>query len=311
MTAEKKIPVILDTDPGTDIDDSYAIAMLLKSPELDVKLITTATADTAMRGDVTARLLKAAGRTDIPIAAGRTFRIENIANHLKQYLEKTGTPRGNYPDAAQAIVDTVHASPEPVTIICIAPLTNIADAVKLDPSIAPKTNIVAMSGSVYKNYKMEPQRCKEWNVFCDAESSEIVYNNQKWRSFSIIPLDTSTDLFFSNAWMKDLEALNDPLLKECLESHLWWQSSIRSGIPGGVDHPAEEYPEKTSSLYDVAAVYLAYSNAAFVMEEKPMIVKDGIFVDSEDAPNRILAAVDWKDRAGFEKHFTERLKSNI
>ena len=45
MAVLKKIPVILDTDPGTDIDDSYAIAMLLKSPELDVKLITTATAD--------------------------------------------------------------------------------------------------------------------------------------------------------------------------------------------------------------------------------------------------------------------------
>jgi inosine-uridine nucleoside N-ribohydrolase len=264
-----------------------------------------------MRGDVTARLLKAAGRNDIPIAAGRTYRIENIANHLKHYLEKTETPKGNYSDAARAIVDTIHASPEPVTIICIAPLTNIGDAVKLDPSIAPKTNIVAMSGSVYKNYKMEQQRCKEWNVFCDNESSETVYNNQKWRSMSIIPLDTSTDLFFSREWMKDLESLNDPLLNECLVSHLWWESSIRSGIPGGVDYPAPDYPEKTSSLYDVAAVYLAYSNAAFVMEEKPMIVKDGIFVDSEDAPNRILAAVDWKDRAGFEKHFTERLKSNI
>ena len=35
------------------------------------------------------------------------------------------------------------------------------------------------------------------------------------------------------------------------------------------------------------------------------------FVDSEDAQNRILAAVDWKDRAGFEKHFTERLKQKI
>ena len=44
----KKIPVILDTDLGTDIDDSWAIAYMLKCPELDVKLITTATGDTTV-----------------------------------------------------------------------------------------------------------------------------------------------------------------------------------------------------------------------------------------------------------------------
>ena len=55
----KKIPVILDTDLGTDIDDSWAIAYMLKCPELDVKLITTATGDTTYRAKLCAGLLSA------------------------------------------------------------------------------------------------------------------------------------------------------------------------------------------------------------------------------------------------------------
>ena len=52
----KKIPVILDTDIGGDIDDIWALAMLLKSPELDLRLVTTNTGNTEYRARVAARL---------------------------------------------------------------------------------------------------------------------------------------------------------------------------------------------------------------------------------------------------------------
>ena len=46
----KKIPVILDTDAGTDIDDMWAIALALNCPELNVKLITTTNGNTWLYG---------------------------------------------------------------------------------------------------------------------------------------------------------------------------------------------------------------------------------------------------------------------
>ena len=52
---KKPIPVILDTDIGSDIDDSWALVMLLNSPELDLKLITTATFNTEHRTAITAK----------------------------------------------------------------------------------------------------------------------------------------------------------------------------------------------------------------------------------------------------------------
>ena len=63
----RKIPVILDTDIGDDIDDTWALAMLLNSPELDLKLVVTEEGNTPSRAKIAARLLEIAGRTDVPV----------------------------------------------------------------------------------------------------------------------------------------------------------------------------------------------------------------------------------------------------
>src|SRR5512134_2032937 len=69
-TARPRIPVILDTDIGDDIDDTWALVLALKSPELDVKLVVTDFGNTEHRAKIVARLLEIAGRADIPIGIG-------------------------------------------------------------------------------------------------------------------------------------------------------------------------------------------------------------------------------------------------
>src|SRR4051812_8102964 len=68
--ASSPIPVILDTDIGTDIDDTWALAQLLRCPELDPKLILTGAGDIPFRTAITARFLEVSGRTDVPIGRG-------------------------------------------------------------------------------------------------------------------------------------------------------------------------------------------------------------------------------------------------
>nr|MBC8468741.1 nucleoside hydrolase [Planctomycetota bacterium] len=65
-----KIPVIFDTDICDDIDDTWALAMLLQSTEFDVKLITTAVGNTSSKVKTVAKFLETIGRTDIPIGVG-------------------------------------------------------------------------------------------------------------------------------------------------------------------------------------------------------------------------------------------------
>ena len=62
----KPIPVILDTDIGDDFDDTWALLFLLKSPQFDVKLVTTSCGRAEYRAKVIAKLLTVAKRTDIP-----------------------------------------------------------------------------------------------------------------------------------------------------------------------------------------------------------------------------------------------------
>ena len=69
--------VIIDTDIGDDIDDAFALALALKSPELKVLGVTTTFGNTEMRARLVDRYLKAVGRSDIPVFAGPTTKTDN------------------------------------------------------------------------------------------------------------------------------------------------------------------------------------------------------------------------------------------
>ena len=92
----KKIPVILDTDIGNDVDDVWALVMLLKSPEVDIRLITTGTNNTIYRARLVAKLLEIAERTDIPIGVGIPLQVgdENHGDVLPLCSQHSLPPSG-------------------------------------------------------------------------------------------------------------------------------------------------------------------------------------------------------------------------
>ena len=87
--SRKGIPVMLDTDIGTDMDDTWALAFMLRSPELDVKLITTASDDTTVRAKIVAKLLTIAARTDIPIGIGIENKVDPVESEKANGLRIT------------------------------------------------------------------------------------------------------------------------------------------------------------------------------------------------------------------------------
>ncbi len=167
-SASRPVPVILDTDIGDDIDDSWALTMLLKSPQFDVKLITTTCGKAEYRAKLIAKMLTVAGRTEIPIGLGAGGREGTgvIGDWVQDYRlsDYSGKIRE---DGAKAIVETVNAmagAKRPVTIIAIGPLQTLEAALKLDPGIAPKADFVGMHGSVRKGYDNNPKPCVEYNM---------------------------------------------------------------------------------------------------------------------------------------------------
>src|ERR1051326_8598399 len=85
-----KIPVLLDTDIGTDIDDAFAVALALASPELDVRGITTVASDAEDRAWMVCRFLTAVGRKDIPVAWGRGPQADSPLEWQIQYRRHPG-----------------------------------------------------------------------------------------------------------------------------------------------------------------------------------------------------------------------------
>ncbi len=146
----QNIPVILDTDIGDDCHDTWALAMLLRSPQLDLRLVTTATGDTSYLARIVARLLEVAGRSDVPIGigisnTGRQTTLRQAAWVEGYALERY--PRSVYADGVQALIDTIMSSREPMTLIAIGPLSNSAEALRREPRIADRTTLVGMHGS--------------------------------------------------------------------------------------------------------------------------------------------------------------------
>src|SRR5579862_7853029 len=96
--------VIFDTDIGDDIDDAYALGLLLRSPEVRVLGVTTAFEDTHLRARLAARFLSEMGRGDVPVYEGPKT---GDAAHFTQKKWAEGTPDRSFPDAIEFVLETI------------------------------------------------------------------------------------------------------------------------------------------------------------------------------------------------------------
>ncbi len=162
--------VILDTDIGDDIDDAFAVALALHSPEFKLLGITTEYGDTELRARLLDRYLSAVGRNDIPVAAGVPTQHANI---FTQAAYAQQAPPRRHPDAVTFLLAQIHAHPGRITLICIGPLVNVQAAIERNPAAFRQLKRVVMMGaSVSEGYRdaanSSPQPpSAEWNIRCD------------------------------------------------------------------------------------------------------------------------------------------------
>ena len=175
--------IIIDSDPGTD--DALAILLAIYSPEVEVKGISVVAGNvTAQMGFEDAlRVLSLAGRCDIPVAKGAehpllqrlvTGTYWNGANGLGGAETPPSKCDGDKRFGPDLIIDLVHRYPHEIVIVPIGPLTNVALAVRKDPSIVPLVNgVVLMGGSISGG---NVNGAAEYNIYQDPEAASIVFN---------------------------------------------------------------------------------------------------------------------------------------
>jgi inosine-uridine nucleoside N-ribohydrolase len=182
--------VILDTDIGDDIDDAFALALALRSPEISLLGISTEYGDTELRAKLVDRFMNAAAcGSNIPVIPGHTTPHNNVFTQaayasyqpnvgcvvsiLSTNKEESSVARERkHDDAAGFLLRQIRAHPDKITLIAIGPLFNIQAAIERDPATFSKLKrVVLMGGSIYRGYDGKTGEHRppdaEWNVSRD------------------------------------------------------------------------------------------------------------------------------------------------
>ena len=179
------LPVLIDCDTG--VDDALALLLAARSPALNILGVMCVAGNVGLDAVVpnTLTVLDAAQRPEIPVAAGFAAPLvavfENASHvHGADGLGLPDWPRSiRQPDprhALELMADVLTAAPEPVTIIALAPLTNLAGFVQRYPHLLPRiARIVSMGGSAFSGGNMTA--AAEFNIGCDPEAAAVVYNS--------------------------------------------------------------------------------------------------------------------------------------
>jgi inosine-uridine nucleoside N-ribohydrolase len=298
----KRVPVILDTDIGADIDDTWALAFLLRCPELDVKLVVGDYGNAMYRARLICKILQRAGRSDVPVGIGLRLQEDPARWNQRDWLgdyDLASYPGKVHEDGVQAIIDTIMEAPEPITVIAIGPLPNIAAALERQPKIASKARFVGMHGSVRRGYGGKSSIDAEWNVRADPKSCQKVLT-APWE-ITITPLDTCGLVILEGDHYKRVRASDDPLARAVMENYRAWSRRVEWT-------KATEYIDRRSSvLFDTVAVYLAFSQELCRMEKLGIRVDDQGFTRIDPAAKTMQVATEWRDIDAFYKLLTQRL----
>jgi len=295
------IPVILDTDIGSDIDDAWALALLLASPELDLRMVVTDSHDVVGRARIVAKFLQRVGRTDVAVGIGKRMdsqggpHFEWAADYdLKSY------PGRVHDDGVDAMIKMIMGSIRPITLIVIGPAPNIEEALKREPGIARKATIVAMSGSVYRGYGNKSKPEPEYNVKDHVSSTAAMYK-AGWPVL-IAPLDTAGLIQLDGEPYRKVFTSPNPLCKTLMENYQVWLKNQKTNL---------KFEQQSSILFDCLAVFLTYRRDFVQIEKVKLEVTPDGSTKVSPSGSPIEAATSWKDLAGFENFLTDRLVAGV
>jgi inosine-uridine nucleoside N-ribohydrolase len=309
---------ILDTDIGDDIDDSFALALILRSPEVKLLGITTAFGDTELRARLVERYLVATGDVGIQVAAGIKTPANNVftqavyAKHgmnpnfdlcslrlLSSSQLPVPKPEQDRYDACERdrhdgvgfMLRTIREHPGEITLIAIGPLANVGDAIQRDPETFKKLRrVVMMGGSVYAGYGKEadgkPRPPEpEWNIARDPAGAKALLASGV--PVFMMPLD-STQVHLETAERERIFAFGSPLTDQLTLLYHQWIGNTDNHTP-------------TPTLFDPVAA--AYAVRPELCPAKPLRLEvddKGSTTPVDGAPNaQVCLALDEKGFLDF------------
>jgi inosine-uridine nucleoside N-ribohydrolase len=288
-------PILLDTDLGGDIDDTWALALACLAPEVDLRLISMAVDDTPRKAQLVAKMLQTAGATQIPIGLGpQTSQRElNHGAWLDGY-DITQYPGRMLPDGIGALREQLRALSAPVTLVAIGPATNLRALLQLDPKIAGQIDLIWMAGGIDIGYFGRPTPEPECNVIHDLEAARHVLQAD-WQRFTLVPIDGCGDVRLEGAEYAAIRDCDAPWCRIIMENYALWK------------HRPSQPAEASSILFDTVAVCAAFDEQYFDYEEIPLAIDAGGVTVRAVGGRRVRCLMKLRDRAGFYARLIETL----
>lgn len=232
-------PVILDVDMAHE--DMFSALFLLSHPNVDLRAITVsgtgeAHCEPGVRNAL--GLVKLSGHKEIPVTCGRELPLAGDREFPAEWRKAADDAYGvtiptggaaHLLNASDLIIDILRNTEEPITIVAVGPLTNIAEAIQKEPAIT--TNIkeiyimggaVNVEGNVGNSGVGIQNEYAEWNIYIDPTAANIVFSSGI--NIILVPLDVTQDVPVTRNFYRVLgENLNTPsanLVYEMLTANL-------------------------------------------------------------------------------------------
>jgi purine nucleosidase len=251
--------ILLDTDIGTDVDDALALAFALRHPEIDLAAVTTVSGDTHLRGQIAARLLALAGRSDIEVAAGvrepllRRGPAAGMfwAGHEGQGLLEDGEDLPLSPrHGVDLLVESLRA--EEMEVVTVGPQSNLAAALIREPGIAERISRLTVMGGFFHACELEGRTVPpavDYNLNADPEAAVRALSAPIPTTF--VPADVTMRAWLLERDLRRLEKSKDPLAQALARLVRIW-TPVQRRLLEALGLPAQT--EVVAILHDPLAV---------------------------------------------------------
>lgn len=303
--------ILLDTDPG--IDDSLAILLALASPELQLEAVTVTGGNcTLAQGVVNAlSVLELAGASHVPVAAGIAAPLIQPSLTAPETHGDTGLGYARLPaphqpasgqHAVDLIIETIMAAPGEITLVAVAPLTNLAIAIRREPGIVEAVGEVIIMGGAFRHPgNTTPQA--EFNVYVDPHAAYMVYHSGM--PITLVPLDVTYQCVLTQPDVERLLAVDSPITRFVADSTRFYIEfhAEYQGIQGCViNDPLALALAFAPDLVETSQLYVTVDLQSEVSLGKTI----ADLYHAWDKPPNVRVALDVQSR-GFIDLFVERI----
>jgi purine nucleosidase len=290
--------VLLDTDIGTDVDDALALALLIAQPDVDLVGVTTVHGHAPLRAAIARSLLEVSDKRHVPVVAGRSTPLRRSSAEDFHWNEMWGHEGAGVlsaedrrisdddpcrEDAARFILDAAGRSREPLTLITVGPVTNLALALQIEPGLADVLGTVTIMGGIVERHMVAWPATFETNLNSDPLAAAIVLGSGL--DITLVPLEVTLQVYLDRADRDRLEADGGPvsqklvrLIEAMREPFLGF--AAKYGLDGS------HFDERTY-LHDPLAVHAALGCDHAVLREASIAVEyEGQILRTIDHPDR-------------------------